>query len=238
MLLRANPPKGGGAEPRGYGDTRVAMPAGPLATDASRLHWRPGFVVPWLFGSDSSGAPPPTPPAPTSETASFELLFRTYHSRLCAFAQRYVACPDTAEEVVEEVFLRIWAQRKFEEGCCDSPKRYLYTAVRNQALKVLDHERVVQRWRESARSLDHLPGMSQPPVAADERPHADRFAAALQQAIDGLPERCRQAYVLHRQQGTSQAEIAAMMGISVRTVETQLARAARALRQQLAVWLA
>lgn len=177
------------------------------------------------------------PPASPSGTASFELLFRTFRPRLCAYAERYVACPDTAEEVVEEVFLRVWMQRKFENGGCGSPKRYLYMAVRNQALKVLDHERVVQRWRESARSQDHLPGMSQPPTAADERLHADQLAAALQQAIDRLPERCRQAYVLHRLQGSSQAEIAAIMGISVRTVETQLARATRALRQQLAAWL-
>lgn len=185
-----------------------------------------------------SGTAPSPLPTPSSGTAAFELLFRTYRPRLCAYAERYVACPDTAEEVVEEVFLRIWMQRKFEQGCCESPKRYLYTAVRNQALKVLDHERVVRQWRESARSQGHLPGMSQPPVAADERLHADRLAAALQEAVDRLPARCRQAYVLHRQQGSSQAEIAATMGISVRTVETQLARAARALRQQLAVWLA
>jgi RNA polymerase sigma-70 factor (ECF subfamily) len=186
----------------------------------------------------STAALPRIPPTSPPGVTAFELLFRTYHSRLCAFAERYVGCPDTAEEVVEEVFLRIWAQRKFEDGCCGSPKRYLYTAVRNQALKVLDHERVVQRSRESARSQDHPPGMSQPPIAADERLHADQFAAAHQRAVDALPERCRQAYVLHRQQGSSQAEIAALMGISVRTVETQLARAARTLRQQLAVWLA
>lgn len=188
--------------------------------------------------TDGGIEPPRHPPGCAAGTTSFEVLFRTYHSRLCAFAERYVACPDTAEEVVEDVFLRIWAQRKFEDGCCESPRRYLYKAVRNQALKVLDHERVVQQLRESARSQEHLPGMSQPPVAADERLHADQLAAALERAIDRLPERCRQAYVLHRQQGRSQAEVAAVMGISVRTVETQLARAARALRQQLAIWLA
>ena len=207
------------------------MPAAVLIREEQRL-------VISIARTDESTAPPPHPPGPAAGTASFEILFRTYRSRLCAFAERYVGCPDTAEEVVEDVFLRVWAQRKFEDGCCESPKRYLYTAVRNQALKVLEHQRVVERWRETARAHALVPGMSQPPAAADEALHADQFAAALQQAIDRLPDRCRQAYVLHRQQGNSQAEIAAIMGISVRTVETQLARAAKALRQHLAVWLA
>jgi RNA polymerase sigma-70 factor (ECF subfamily) len=164
------------------------------------------------------------------------MLFLTYHARLCAFASRYVGCPDTAEEVVEEVFLRIWAQRGPGDDRCSCSRRYLYTAVRNQALKVLDHERVVQRSHGIVIRQEHIPGMSQPMIAADEKVQAEELADAVRHAIDQLPERCRQAYVLHRQQGMSYAEVAEVMGISVRTVETQLGRAAKALRVALAIW--
>jgi RNA polymerase sigma-70 factor (ECF subfamily) len=184
-----------------------------------------------LLSIDTSTGHPAPPGTPT-----FEILFLTYHARLCAFASRYVGCPDTAEEVVEEVFLRIWAQRGPEDDRCGCSRHYLYTAVRNQALKVLDHERVVRRSCGIVLHQEHLPGMSQPPVAADEKLQADELAVAVRHAVDQLPERCREAYLLHRQQGLSYAEVAEVMGISVRTVETQLGRAAKALRHALALW--
>lgn len=183
----------------------------------------------------ASGIPTAYPILPAAP--SFELLFHTYYARLCAFATRYVGCPDTAEEVVGEVFLRIWIQRRHDEDRRRCSKRFLYTAVRNQALKVLDHERVVRRSREIVLHQEHLPGMSQPPIAADEALQADELAAAVRRAVDQLPERCRQAYLLRRQQGMSYVQIAEAMGTSVRTVETQLARAARTLRGALAAWL-
>jgi RNA polymerase sigma-70 factor (ECF subfamily) len=184
-----------------------------------------------LLSIDTS-AGPPLP----CDTPTFEILFLTYHARLCSFASRYVGCPDTAEEVVEEVFLRIWAQHGADDDRCGCSQRYLYTAVRNQALKVLDHERVVQRSHGIVIRQEHVPGMSQPLIAADERLQAEELTDAVRHAIDQLPERCRQAYVLHRQQGMSYAEVAEVMGISVRTVETQLSRAAKSLRQALAAW--
>jgi RNA polymerase sigma-70 factor (ECF subfamily) len=185
-----------------------------------------------LLSSDTSTGHPTS-----CGTPAFEVLFLTYHARLCAFASRYVGCPDMAEEVVEEVFLRIWTQCGPGDDPRGCSRRYLYTAVRNQALKVLDHERVVQRLCGIVVHQAHLPGMGQPPIAADEKLQADELAVAVGQAIDQLPERCRQAYVLHRQQGMSCAEVAEVMGISVRTVETQLGRAAKALRQDLSAWM-
>ena len=188
-------------------------------------------------GPSPSFGPCAENPTPRNAPA-FETLFRTYHARLCTFAVRYVGCPDTAEEVVEEVFLRVWAQRKHEDEGGRCSRRYLYTAVRNQALNILDHERVVQQSRGLVLHQEPMPGMSQPPAAADEQLQAAELAAAVQHAIDQLPERCRQAHVLYRQHGMSYAEIAEVMGISARTVETQLARAARSLRHALAAWRA
>ena len=82
-----------------------------------------------------------------------------------------------------------------------------------------------------------VPGTGEGPVRADEEVQARELAAAFEDAVDRLPARCRQAFTLYREEGMSYAEIAERMGTSVRTVETQLARANRALRRQLAEWL-
>ena len=171
------------------------------------------------------------------ETPSFDNLFRTYHVKLCAFALRYVGSVDVAEEVVEDVFLRLWVQMRDGVPALKNPKRYLYTAVRNQALKHLKHERVVRKSLAIVQHQEHVPGMSQPAASAEDQVQARELAIAFHSAVDQLPTRCREAYTLYRQQGLSYAEVAELMGISIRTVETQLARATRALRLNLAAWL-
>lgn len=170
------------------------------------------------------------------EVRIFECLFRTYHLRLCAFARGYVECAAVAEELVHDVFLRMWEQRSILLGCVN-PKRYLYTAVRNQAFKHIAHEAVVRRSHAMVKQEGRVPGTGEGPVRADEEVQARELAAAFEDAVDRLPARCRQAFTLYREEGMSYAEIAERMGTSVRTVETQLARANRALRRQLAEWL-
>ena len=175
-------------------------------------------------------------PVPVEEILAFESLFRTYHEKLCAFARSYVKCADVADEVVEEVFLRIWELRGNwpDSG---NEKGYLYAAVRNQALKHLAHECVVRQSHAIVKQKLRVPGMGQSPAAPDDEIQAKELAAVLQVAIDRLPERCRKAYTLYREHEMSYAEIAELMGISVRTVETQLARANKVLRRQLDQWL-
>jgi RNA polymerase sigma-70 factor (ECF subfamily) len=174
--------------------------------------------------------------APNDEPLTFEALFRTYHAKLCAFALRYVRSTDVAEEVVEDVYLRLWAQRPIWETSANQ-RRYLYAAVRNQALKHLAHERVVRKSHAVVQGDGIAPAMSQPPAGAEDEVQAAELAAAFQRVVDRLPARCREAYHLHCRDGMSYAEIADLMNISARTVETQVARAKKFLRRALAVWL-
>lgn len=201
--------------------------------------------MPELVAPSGPPADRPHPPGsprgdhtpPSEDHVLFEFLFRTYGPRLVSFARRYVDCPDTAEEVVAEVFLRIWIQGTCRTGRCELPVRYLFVAVRNQALKARRHQRVAERWRTAATAQPHAPAMSQPPTAPDRELEVAELARAVDEAVARLPERCRRTYLLHRQEGLSQARVAEIMGISVRTVETQLGKAKRALRQSLAPWL-
>jgi RNA polymerase sigma-70 factor (ECF subfamily) len=69
---------------------------------------------------------------------SFDDLFRAYYTSLCAYARRLVKRADIAEELVADVFVRLWERRE-EWQTCGNQKGYLYAAARNQALKYLAH---------------------------------------------------------------------------------------------------
>jgi RNA polymerase sigma-70 factor (ECF subfamily) len=170
------------------------------------------------------------------DSASFEALFRTYHGALCAFVCTYVRCPWIAEELVDDVFVRVWERRSTWDSCLNK-KRYLYTAVRNSALKVLAHERVVRTSHAMVKDEGRSPAMGQPPAPADEEVNAHELEGAFDLASHQLPARCHKAYMLHYDEGLSYREIAEIMGISERTVEPQVAKARKVFRRELTAWL-
>jgi RNA polymerase sigma-70 factor, ECF subfamily len=172
----------------------------------------------------------------SGEEVSFERIFQTYFDRLQAYAERYVRQPEAAEEVVANVFVRLWQQRA-ELHVRDSLKSYLYTAVRNQALMWIEHEKVVSRTREVGEREHRSPGMGQAPAAADEQMQALELADALELVIERMPPRVRDAYVLSRQHGLSYAQVAEEMQISPKTVEIHLGRALKLLRAELAAFM-
>lgn len=168
--------------------------------------------------------------------ALFEALFRAYYSPLCAFVCTYVRCPWIAEELVDDVFVRVWERRSTWDSCLNK-KRYLYAAVRNSALKYLAHERVVRTTHAMALCEGRSPAMGQPPASADEEANAHEIEGAFGLASHQLPARCHEAYMLYYDKGLSYHEIAEMMGISERTVETQIAKARKVIRRELTAWL-
>jgi RNA polymerase sigma-70 factor (family 1) len=160
--------------------------------------------------------------------SAFEALFHAYHAPLCTFAYRYLGARDLAEEIVQEVFLVVWERRRTWE-VRTSVKGYLCTAVRNAALSYLRHERVVRRSEGDIRDFQ-APSPPRPDLEALEQ----ETVVAVQDAVARLPERCRLVFTLHREQGLTYAEVAEVLGISPRTVEVQIGRALKSLRQGLA----
>ncbi len=171
-----------------------------------------------------------------ADAASFEALFRTFYGPLCAFVCTYVRCPWIAEELVDDVFVRVWERRSTWDSCLNK-RRYLYTAVRNSALKYLAHERVVRTSHAMVAQEGRSPAMGQPPASADEEVNAHELVDAFDHASHQLPARCHEAYMLHYDKGLSYREIAEIMGISERTVETQVAKARKVFRRELTAWL-
>lgn len=161
------------------------------------------------------------------DRTAFKSLFMTYADPLCAFVENYTNSPEIAEELIQDLFLKIWENRK-SFGPTISIKSYLYAAARNLALDYLKHERVVENWRDENRKNDHF--TPQPP---DQKLSRKQLSKAVQQAIEELPERRRQVFKLSRQRDLTYKEIAHVLDISVKTVETHMRRAFRFLREQL-----
>lgn len=163
-------------------------------------------------------------PAPWSR---FEEVFRATYAELCTYARRYVDDDATAEDVVQEVFAAVWENRA-DRPVSDLGPAYLYRAVRNRALnRVRDGERT--------ESLDapEAPDAETSLGARDVRRRRE-VASAVDEAVDDLPPRCRQVFLLVRERGLSYREAAERLDLSPSTVETQMGRALRRLRESLA----
>jgi RNA polymerase sigma-70 factor (ECF subfamily) len=161
-----------------------------------------------------------------------ESLFEAYYAALCDFVQSFLRSPDSAEDVVQTVFLRIWEHRATWQPT-SGVRAYLFAACRNRALGALKHDRVVAR--SAARVTSELVACAtgHGGMAPDEAVQAGELARALRSAVDALPERRRTVVILRWQHQMSYAEIACVLGISVKTVEVHLGRAFAFLRKHL-----
>ena len=154
---------------------------------------------------------------------AFESLYRAYWRPLYAFAFRYVRSKEDAEDVTQEVFLRIWRGR--EHWMPAGPVRnYLYLSVRNAARDRMARVVVAERWRmrQAAPATE-----TQPDVASAE------LAAMVEQALAELPAKRAAVCRLRLIDGLSYAQIAERLGITEKTVETQLARGLKSLRDRI-----
>jgi len=164
-----------------------------------------------------------------SRTA-FDGIFRTYYSRLVMVAQGIVGERAVAEEVAQDVMLELWRRRESLQ-LESTLAAYLHRSARNRALNHVRHEKVVRR------AEPFMAESAGRPAGADAAARQAELAVAVRAAIAELPPRCREVFELSREQGLRYAEIAEVMEISVKTVEAQMAKALRVLRERLANWL-
>ncbi len=164
----------------------------------------------------------------------FRRLFELYFYPLKAHARHFTGSSQIAEDIVQDAFVHLWELREnfdFER----SVKSWLYQTVHNQCINFLKHRQVEERFRETiqlkireAELYNQEICDQQPDLLADEE-----FSKRLTTAIDALPDRCRKTFVLSRQTGLSNREIAAEMDISLKAVERNMTRALTFLRGAL-----
>jgi RNA polymerase sigma-70 factor (ECF subfamily) len=161
---------------------------------------------------------------------SFENLFNFYCQPLISFSRRYVLDRQVAENIVQDIFVRIWTKRSGLDPD-KSIKSYLFTSVKNESLKYIRHQDVEKR---SAGKMAHSNISENNP---EEVLNQSELEAIIKRAISELPEKCREIFTMNRFDNLKYSEIAGILNISVKTVETQMGRALKKLRERLKPFL-
>ena len=161
----------------------------------------------------------------TDAEKAFEWLFRRYFSELCQVVYRVAHDEHLAQDLVQEVLYELWRKRD-KLTISISLRAYLKRAVLN---RTLNHLRDNRKWSSEERM---------PEIAVEESDPADMLRSEeLQElvdaAIDELPEKCRMVFVLSRYEELSYRDIATELGIAEKTVENQVSKALKYLRQRL-----
>lgn len=160
---------------------------------------------------------------------AFEAVFRSYFKLLTVFAKKYVQDLSVAEDIVQDVFVKIYEKRETLQFHT-SLKAFLYQAVHN---KCIDH------LRSNKVKSDHHNEIGKSQSEADF--HDMILQAELEEriykAISDLPEQCELIFKMSRLEGKRNQEIAELLQISKRTVETQISKALKRLRQDIFPYL-
>ena len=166
-----------------------------------------------------------------SDTTAFSALLQRWWSPLVRYSTRIVGDSESAEDVTQEAFIRLWEQRaKWRPR--SSVRAILYTIVRNLALNQRK-SKASQVQRLFGQPVDIVSGLP----SAQDRLEGDEFGSALAHAISRLPARQREVLTLSRFDGMSRSEIAEVTGLSPQTVANYMAAALSSLRATLGPFL-
>lgn len=163
------------------------------------------------------------------EDAAFESLFKSHFVILCSYCQaKYGFDLDSAKEAVHTGFIKLWENRKsISEGA--SVKAYLYKIVSNISLDLIKHKKVKQLHEKYV--MQHAEHTTFYDLQLAE---AKMLKEAIDKAVSELPHQMRKVFELSRYEGLKYAQIASLLNLSIKTVETQMSRALLKLRQRLA----
>lgn len=167
----------------------------------------------------------------TRNKVVFDFIFHYYYSGLCAFAEKITGSQETAEDIVQDLFVTLWIKND-QITISSSLKNYLFTSVKNRSLDILKHEKTKAKKLKNMASPAELPeNLSTLWFAESE------LNKRVEKCLEKLPPRCREILVLSRLEGLKNQEIADKLGISKRTVELQISNALRSLRCNLEPYL-
>ena len=158
-------------------------------------------------------------------TVAFQHVFDTCYEPLCAYAHSILRNAHEAEDTVQSIFMKLWEKREAME-IRQSVRSYLFKAVYNQCLNQIEHRAVKARHRAFSQLEETVPPTDPEslPEDLDER---------IRVAVDNLPSQCRRIFVLSRYDGLRYPEISARLNISINTIQNQICKALKYLRQEL-----
>lgn len=164
------------------------------------------------------------------DRSAFNELFLSHYDRLQGFAMQFLKQEEDSEEVISELFIKIWLRRRVLTDI-QNPEVYLYVAVKNACLNLLK-----KLGRQTMLHFDDLKEEELTAIIA-ETPHDlleyKQLHAELDHAVAALPEQRRLIFKLVKEDGLKCREVAEILGISLRTVESQVYKAVKTLAGHL-----
>ncbi len=158
---------------------------------------------------------------------AFRGFYNLCYDRLFRIAYYYVKHRDRAQEIVLDVFMRLWEQRvRLPE--ISNIEDYCFILTKNASLNYLEKEN-----RHAILSADQLPEPAGQANSPEETLISEELFARYVKALDRLPERCREVFIRIREEKQSYAQVAEELDISVKTVDAQLQKALARLKEML-----
>lgn len=161
------------------------------------------------------------------DQTAFELLFHFYFPGLVMYSMQFTTDRSEAEEIVQDFFVRFWLKHQ-QIALTDSLKSYLFSSVKNGSLNYLKHKKVEDKYIRKMTELANRHLAYDPDLYL-----ASELQEKVKNAIDLLPEKCREIFIMSRLRGMKNEEIATELDISRRTVETHISKALKVLRIEL-----
>ncbi len=158
---------------------------------------------------------------------AFSFFFKKYYSDLCNLVNLYLHDPVMSEEIVQDIFIYLW-EKKEKIKIESSLKSYLLRACKNRSLNYIRNEKTKLDIHSNIGYIDK--GSIEMP---DNVMDANQLRDVINAAIDSLPKRCREIYIMGKEKNMSYREISEELGISVKTVEVQMGKALKKLRGEL-----
>lgn len=158
------------------------------------------------------------------DESDFSRLFDHYYAPMCFFAVKFLNDMDISRSVVQQVFVDLWIKRE-KLNVEHSVKSYLFQCVRNRSIDYLRQQKSYIQISESTEEMLIAP-------FRDLIEESEMYSH-VNSTINQLPEKCREIFILCRQDGLKYSEIAQKLNISVKTVEMQMGIALKKIRSSL-----
>jgi len=156
---------------------------------------------------------------------AFKAIFVAYYNKTKAFIDGYIKSDPDAEELAEDLFVNLWVNRRSIDTS-KSFNAYLHTIARNAAINFLKHKQVHEKY------VNEMPEWESH-YSSEEDYIAKELGLLVEDIVDKMPEQRKQIYILSRNEGLSNGEIAERLNTTKRNVESQLSLALKEIRKAI-----
>jgi len=167
----------------------------------------------------------PESPGWDGTEVTFRELFDDCYENLCGYAFTIVRDFDQAEDIVQSMFVKLWEKRD-DLDITGSVRSYLFRSVYNQCMNQLEHRAIKTKYDAGVR-VEPGRNQQQPDVFPEE------LEDNIRKAVDALPPQCRSIFIMSRYEELRYSEIAERLGISMNTIQNQVCKALKLLREAL-----